>query len=111
MSPLALDGGATSAAARLFVERAATVRPGFGIYDEPTAAAVIEICATLDGLPLGIELAAARMAAMSAAEVRDRLGDRFRLLTGPEYGPHRQSTLEHAVAWSFDLLDAAERAV
>jgi predicted ATPase/DNA-binding CsgD family transcriptional regulator len=111
VSPLALDGGATSAAARLFVERAATVRPGFGIFDEPTAAAVIEICATLDGLPLGIELAAARMAAMSAAEVRDRLGDRFRLLTGPEYGPHRQSTLEHAVAWSFDLLDAAERAV
>ena len=74
-------------------------------------AAVIEICETLDGLPLGIELAAARMAAMSAAEVRDRLGDRFRLLTGPEYGPDRQLTLEHAVAWSFDLLDDAERTV
>ena len=108
--PLALEGGVTSDAVTLFAERAATVRPGFGIYDERTGDAVVEICETLDGLPLGIELAAARMAAMSAPEVRDRLGDRFRLLTGPEYGPHRQSTLEHAVAWSYDLLDAAERA-
>ena len=72
---------------------------------------MIEICETLDGLPLGIELAAARMAAMSAVEVRDRLGDRFRLLTGPEYGPDRQLTLRHAVAWSYDLLDDDERAV
>ena len=72
---------------------------------------MIEICETLDGLPLGIELAAARMAAMSATEVRDRLGDRFRLLTGPEYGPDRQLTLHHAVAWSYDLLDDAERAL
>ena len=71
---------------------------------------MIEICETLDGLPLGIELAAARMAAMSAVEVRDRLGDRFRLLTGPEHGPDRQATLRHAVAWSYDLLDDAERA-
>jgi predicted ATPase/DNA-binding CsgD family transcriptional regulator len=107
--PLAWDGGVTSDAVTLFVERAGRVRPGFGIFDEQTAAAVLEICETLDGLPLGIELAAARMAAMSAAEVRDRLGDRFRLLTGPEYGPDRQLTLRHAVAWSFDLLDDAER--
>ncbi len=111
VSPLALDGGVMSDAVTLFVERAATVRPGFGIFDEPTAEAVVEICETLDGLPLGIELAAARMAAMSAAEVRDRLGDRFRLLTGPEYGPTRQLTLQHAVAWSFDLLDDSERTV
>ena len=48
---------------------------------------------------------------MSATEVRDRLGDRFRLLTGPEYGPDRQLTLQHAVAWSFDLLDDAERSL
>ncbi len=109
--PLAIDGGVTSDAVTLFVERAGTVRPGFGIFDEGTATAVIDICSTLDGLPLGIELAAARMAAMSAAEVRDRLGDRFRLLTGPEYGPDRQLTLRHAVAWSYDLLDDAERSV
>jgi predicted ATPase/DNA-binding CsgD family transcriptional regulator len=111
VSPLALDGGVTSDAVSLFVERAGTVRPGFGIFDERTATAVVEICETLDGLPLGIELAAARMAAMSATEVRDRLGDRFRLLTGPEYAPDRQLTLRHAVAWSFDLLDDAEREV
>ena len=111
VAPLALDGGVTSDAVTLFVERAGTVRPGFGIFDEQTAAAVVEICETLDGLPLGIELAAARMAAMSAAEVRDRLGDRFRLLTGPEHGPDRQSTLRSTVAWSYDLLDDAERAV
>ena len=111
VAPLALDGGLTSDAVTLFVERAGTARPGFGIFDEQTAAAVVEICQTLDGLPLGIELAAARMAAMSAAEVRDRLGDRFRLLTGPDHGPDRQSTLRSTVAWSVDLLDDAERTV
>ena len=58
-----------------------------------TAAAVTEICETVDGLPLGIELAAARMAAMSAVEVRDRLADRFRLLQGTTPGPERQLTL------------------
>ena len=110
MSPLAVDG-VTSDAVTLFVERARAVRPGFGIFDEQTADAVIRICETLDGLPLGIELAAARMAAMSAVEVSDRLGDRFRLLTGPELGPDRQATLRHAVAWSYDLLDDDERAI
>ena len=110
VSPLAADG-VTSDAVTLFVERAGVVRPGFGIFDEQTADAVIRICATLDGLPLGIELAAARMAAMSAIEVSDRLGDRFRLLTGPELGPDRQATLRHAVAWSYDLLDDDERAI
>ncbi|HEX4473038.1 MAG TPA: LuxR C-terminal-related transcriptional regulator [Nocardioides sp.] len=109
--PLTIDGGVTSDAATLFVERARTVRPGFAIFDEQTAGAVTDICQTLDGLPLGIELAAARMAAMSAAEVRDRLDDRFRLLTGPEYGPDRQLTLRHAVGWSYDLLDDAEQNV
>ena len=111
VSPLAPTDGVTSDAVTLFVERAGAVRPGFGIFDEQTADAVIEICETLDGLPLGIELAAARMAAMSAVEVRDRLGDRFRLLTGPELGPDRQATLRHAVAWSYDLLDDDERAI
>ena len=73
----------------------------------PTA--VTEICETLDGLPLGIELAAARMAAMSAVEVRDRLADRFRLLQGSTPGPERQLTLRHAVEWSYDLLTDDER--
>ncbi len=108
VSPLIVDG-VTSDAVTLFVERAGAVRPGFGIFDEQTADAVIRICRTLDGLPLGIELAAARMAAMSAVEVGDRLDHRLRLLTGPERGPDRQATLRHTVAWSYDLLDDEER--
>ena len=88
----------------LFVDRARAVRPGFALEDPDSAAAVVEICEVLDGLPLGIELAAARMAAMSAGDVRDRLADRFRLLKGPEPGPDRQHTLQHAVDWSYDLL-------
>ena len=111
MMPLSVDAGVTSEAVTLFVQRAGAVRAEYAIHDEQTAAAVIEICETLDGLPLGIELAAARMAAMSATEVRDRLTDRMRLLTGPELGPDRQSTLRHAVAWSYDLLDEDERDV
>ena len=109
VSPLALDGGIASDAVTLFVERAGAARPGFGLYDTQTAAAVTEICETLDGLPLGIELAAARMATMSAVEVRDRLGDRFRLLKGSERRPERQQTLRLAVGWSYDLLSDDER--
>ena len=107
--PLALTGGVTSDAVTLFVDRARAVRPDFGLADPDTATAVTEICETLDGLPLGIELAAARMAAMSAVEVRDRLADRFRLLKGSIPGPERQLTLRHAVEWSYDLLSDDER--
>ena len=107
--PLALTGGVSSDAVTLFVDRARAVRPNFGLSDSDTAAAVTEICETLDGLPLGIELAAARMAAMSAVEVRDRLADRFRLLQGSTPGPERQLTLRHAVEWSYDLLTDDER--
>jgi predicted ATPase/class 3 adenylate cyclase/DNA-binding CsgD family transcriptional regulator len=109
--PLARDGGVTSDAVTLFVDRARAARPDFGINDPETAAAVTEICDTVDGLPLGIELAAARMAAMSATEVRDRLADRFRLLQGATPGPERQLTLRHAVEWSYDLLTDDERAL
>src|SRR3954449_7684026 len=107
--PLAVDGGVTSDAVQLFVERARVVRSTFGLEDPQTAAAVTEICETLDGLPLGIELAAARMAAMSAVEVRDRLGARFRLLRDQTGGPERQQTLLRAVGWSYDLLGAEEQ--
>ncbi len=107
--PLALTGGVTSDAVTLFVDRARAVRPDFGLSEPATATAVMEICETLDGLPLGIELAAARMAAMSAVEVRDRLADRFRLLKGSMPGPERQLTLRHAVEWSYDLLTDDER--
>ena len=109
VSPLAVAGGTESDAVTLFADRARAVRRDFGLGDPDTAAAVTEICTTLDGLPLGIELAAARMAAMSAIEVRNRLADRFRLLQGPALGPERQQTLRHAVAWSYDLLTDDER--
>jgi predicted ATPase/class 3 adenylate cyclase/DNA-binding CsgD family transcriptional regulator len=109
VEPLAVDGGETSDAVVLFLDRARAVRPGFALEAPETAAAVTEICTTLDGLPLGIELAAARMAAMSAVEVRDRLTDRFRLLKAAAPGPERQLTLRHAVEWSYDLLDDDER--
>jgi predicted ATPase/class 3 adenylate cyclase/DNA-binding CsgD family transcriptional regulator len=109
VSPLALDGGVASDAVNLFVERAGAVRPGFGLHEPTTASAVTEICTTLDGLPLGIELAAARMAAMSAVEIRDRLGDRFRLFRESDRQPERQQTLRNAVGWSYDLLSDPER--
>ena len=75
------------------------------------AAAVMEICQRLDGIPLAIELAASRMASMTASEVRDRLDHRFRLLVGSRRGLERHQTLRHAVAWSYDLLDDAEKAL
>ena len=86
VTPLAIAGGAASDAVTLFVDRARAVRHDFGLGDPDTAAAVTAICRTLDGLPLGIELAAARMAAMSAVEVCERLADRFRLLSGSTPG-------------------------
>ena len=70
---------------------------------------MVEICRRLDGIPLAIELAASRMASMTASEVRDRLDQRFRLLVGSRRGLARHHTLRHAVAWSYDLLDDAEK--
>ena len=72
---------------------------------------MVEICRRLDGIPLAIELAASRMASMTAGEVRDRLDDRFRLLVGSRRGLERHQTLRHAVAWSYDLLDDAEKSL
>ncbi|MGA8332463.1 MAG: adenylate/guanylate cyclase domain-containing protein, partial [Mycobacterium sp.] len=69
----------------------------------------VEICRRLDGIPLAIELAASRMASMTAGEVRDRLDHRFRLLVGSRRGLERHQTLRHAVAWSYDHLDVAEK--
>jgi predicted ATPase/class 3 adenylate cyclase/DNA-binding NarL/FixJ family response regulator len=107
--PLATEGGVTSDAVTLFVERARSARRDFEL--DPHTAAVTEICETVDGLPLGIELAAACMAAMNASEVRDRLADRFRLLRRGPPGPERQLTLRHAVEWSYDLLTDDEQSL
>ena len=107
--PLTLDGGAGSPAVTLFVERAKALQSRIDFSEPATAAAVLEICRSLDGLPLGIELAAARTISMSPIDIRDRLGDRFRILTSSPRAPQRQQTLRNVVAWSYDLLDEEER--
>ena len=76
-----------------------------------SAGAVVEICRRLDGIPLAIELAASRLLSMTVTEVRDRLDDRFRLLVGSRRGLERHQTLRHAVQWSYELLDDAEKAL
>jgi predicted ATPase len=108
---LGVGGGVDSAAVALFVERAQSVSPRFTVSDKGEAAAVVEICRRLDGIPLAIELAASRMASMTASEVRDRLDQRLRLLVGSRRGLERHHTLRHAVAWSYDLLDDTESAL
>ncbi|MFJ8310004.1 MULTISPECIES: ATP-binding protein [unclassified Streptomyces] len=95
---------------RLFAERARAVRPDFDPDADPEA--VAEICRRLDGLPLAIELAAARLRMLTPRQIADRLDDRFRLLTGGSRTVlPRQQTLRAVVDWSWDLLDEPERAV
>ncbi|MFJ4967619.1 AfsR/SARP family transcriptional regulator [Streptomyces sp. NPDC088755] len=100
-------------ALRLLAERGSAARPGFRTdTDEETAAACAEICRRLDGLPLAIELAAARLRMLTPRQIADRLDDRFRLLTnGSRTVLPRQQTLRAVVDWSWELLDGAERAV
>ncbi|MDE2367727.1 MAG: protein kinase [Burkholderiales bacterium] len=94
---------------RLFAERARAVRPGFEI-DAATAPVVAQICARLDGIPLAIELAAARVRSLAPAQIAARLDDAFKLLTsGHRTLLPRQQTLRALIDWSWDLLDAGER--
>ena len=106
------DAGAirASEAVRLFADRA---EHGITLaWDEDTASVIGRICRRLDGIPLAVELAAARLRVMSAAELEDRLDERFVLLTGGSRAAlPRQRTLQAMVDWSWDLLTAAERAV
>jgi predicted ATPase/DNA-binding SARP family transcriptional activator len=100
-----------SEAVRLFEDRAIKVRPSFALTAE-TAPAVVDICRQLDGLPLAIELAAARVKVLPVTHIAAALGDRFRLLvTGSRTAPPRQQTLQAAVDWSYALLHEDERAV
>jgi hypothetical protein len=108
---LDVDAGTGSSAVSLFVERAHSVSSSFSVAEAGDATAVVEICRRLDGIPLAIELAASRMASMSPVEVRDRLDHRFRLLVASRRGLGRHQTLRHAVAWSYDHLDDAEKAL
>jgi predicted ATPase len=104
------DDVVASDAVRLFAERAAAIHDGF-VLDATSARAVAEICTHLDGIPLAIELAAARAGTMSAAEMAGFLDERFRLLTtGTRTGSERHQTLRAVIDWSYSLLVAAEQA-
>jgi predicted ATPase len=94
---------------RLFTERAAAILPGFRLTSQ-NLPEVARICYRLDGIPLAIELAAAGMSALSAAEIADRLDDRFRLLIiGNRTALPRHRTLRASIDWSYNLLPQAER--
>jgi non-specific serine/threonine protein kinase len=98
-------------AIELFVQRAAVMQPGF-VVTERNAPAVAEICRRLDGIPLALELAAARLRALGVEQLRDRLSDQFSLLTaGNRTAPPRQQTLRATLDWSYRLLDDQERHV
>jgi predicted ATPase/class 3 adenylate cyclase len=98
------------ASTELFIERARAARPGWD--PAPDASTIAEICSLLDGLPLGIELAAARMSVLPPGAIRDRLAGRLPLPgSGPRDAPARQRTLEGAIAWSHDLLTPVERSI
>ncbi|MFI8767871.1 ATP-binding protein [Streptomyces sp. NPDC053792] len=104
-SLLPLGALAPDAAEELFVRRAAAVRPGFTGH-----ARVAELCAGLDGLPLAVELAAARLRTLSVEELADGLGARFELLSrGDRTAPERHRTLRAVVEWSWSLLEPGER--
>ncbi len=96
-------------AVRLFIDRASAAKPGFEITRQ-NAAAIAQICWRLDGIPLAIELAAARARVLTAEQISQRLDDRFRLLTGGGRSvlPHQQ-TLRALIDWSYDLLSESER--
>ncbi|MFF0862712.1 BTAD domain-containing putative transcriptional regulator [Nonomuraea sp. NPDC003560] len=104
-----LAEAAESDAVRLFVERAGRVRQGFAL-DRATLGPTVEICRRLDGMPLALELAAAKLRAMTVTQIAQRLDDRFRLLTsGSRTALPRQRTLLALVEWSWDLLEEPER--
>jgi predicted ATPase/DNA-binding SARP family transcriptional activator len=104
-----LDRLAELESVRLFAERAHDAAPGFTL-DETTAPAVAEICVRLDGMPLALELAAARTPALAPRQIASRLGDALRVLDrGSRSAVNRQQTLHATLAWSHDLLDGHER--
>ena len=111
--PLSLPGPGESAresdSVRLFVERASAVDPRFGPSND-AGAAIADVCRRLDGVPLAIELAAARVRTLSVTEIADRLRDRFQLLVGRDPTvPDRHQTLRAAVDWSYDSLSPTEQ--
>ncbi|WP_020670127.1 BTAD domain-containing putative transcriptional regulator [Amycolatopsis nigrescens] len=118
LGPLALPGpddgveqARRAASMRLFTERAAAARPGFDV-DKTTLSDVVRVVRGLDGMPLALELAAARLRTLSLPDLADGLSDRFRLLTtGNRTAPPRHRTLRAVIAWSWDQLREHERTV
>ena len=116
LGPLALPGpddgveqARRTASVRLFVERAAAVRPGFDVLDD-TLGDIVRVVRGLDGMPLALELAAARLRTLALPDLAAGLSDRFRLLTtGSRTAPPRQRTLRAVIAWSWELLSEKER--
>ncbi|HSI73463.1 MAG TPA: BTAD domain-containing putative transcriptional regulator [Fimbriimonas sp.] len=109
-SDLTAEQAAQYPAVKLFVERAVAVNPGFLLDAPGNLAAVCTICRRLDGIPLALELAAARVAMLTPASIAQRLDQRFALLTGgARTALPRQKTLRSLIEWSYDLLDEDER--
>ncbi len=105
----AVTGAVESAAVRLLLDRASAVRPGFTL-DESTVGSIVDVVRRLDGMPLALELAAARLRSMSIGQVAQRLDDRFRLLSsGNRAAQPRQRTLRAVIGWSWELLTESER--
>lgn len=111
VQPLECGDGLEAPAAQLFIERARAVNAAFDPNPEGGVDAVSTICRRLDGIPLAIELAAARMLTLTPAEVAELLDDRFRLLSGSPRAIERHQTLRQAVQWSYDLLTPSEQEV
>jgi predicted ATPase/DNA-binding CsgD family transcriptional regulator len=108
---IAADDESVAEAVRLFAQRAAATAPGFVLTSANTET-VAAICQSLDGIPLAIELAAARVRALAVEQIRTRVADRFGLLTmGDRAAPPRQQTLRAAIDWSHDLLTGREQAL
>jgi predicted ATPase/class 3 adenylate cyclase len=110
-APVAPEALTRYEAVRLFVDRAAAVQPGFAVNPR-NAPAIAQICSRLDGIPLALELAAARVRALAVDKIAERLNDRFRLLSGgSRTALPRQQTLRALIDWSYDLLAPEERAL
>src|SRR3954453_2364900 len=108
-SAATIDDVVASEAVQLFAERARAVQPGF-VLDASNAEAVAEICRRLDGIPLAVELAAARVTIMTPTDIAARLDQRFQLLTGGRRSAaERHQTLRGAIEWSYELLEPSER--
>ena len=108
-TPRTVDGLPDYDAVVLFTERAAVASPSFNLTND-NAATVADICSKVDGLPLALELAAARLRTLSLDQLRERLADRYTVLTrGSRTAPARQQTIGWSVGWSYDLCTAAEQ--